>query len=76
MKKYLKFKIGDTVEVIKSMPKNQPPIKAGVRFAIESFPPCTVKAGTKHNYFLFGKTKDGSYIRALVEEVKLIKTIE
>jgi hypothetical protein len=65
--------INDEVEMINDSPRNQPPIKAGTRFRIRDFPPCTIKVGTKFNYFLYGKTSNGIDVRAFIEEVKRIQ---
>ena len=70
--KNLEYCIGEEVELIKDQLTGQPPIKSGIRFIIKSFPPCVRKIGTKFDYFLYGKTKDGIDIRAFIEEVKRV----
>lgn len=68
---YGKFKVGDSVKLIKPVKTDSDKFETGTKFTITSFPPKTfLQSNLKSNlYFVCGKTKEGKIVRCEIIEI-------
>jgi len=65
--KYKNFQIGNHCITTSKIEGNDV-IQEGTEFKILNFAPCTIPC--EYKYFVVGKTEQGKYVRAFINEIK------